>query len=340
MNKKKIVLASTLAILLAPVALNTLPTTQTVHADTQLIGTIRRGGTIPVDSNDNFVESDILGNFSSWKLGQRITIGGNPYYEVATNEYVDATSMDITQNGKLLNPVSSEISYINHVETVSNAKGASIIDDNNNSLGITLPKGSSWKVDRVRIFNGYPYYRVATNEWVKALDFNMADSIINDSHTVVIPNTHQPITLRTTTTLYNSNGVSLGITLPKGSSWKVAQEKTINGHQYYQVATDEWVLATEDQSTSIFQNGTVTATLSKPVQLYDTSTNSMTRTLPAGSAWKINSAVENSAGYFFAKVSNNEWIPLGSSIFTDNILQEELANSSTYEPYFAINLFK
>lgn len=39
MNKKKIVLASTLAILLAPVALNTLPTTQTVHADTQLIGT-------------------------------------------------------------------------------------------------------------------------------------------------------------------------------------------------------------------------------------------------------------------------------------------------------------
>lgn len=226
------------------------------------------------------------------------------------------------------------------METVSNAKGASIIDDNNNSLGITLPKGSSWKVDRVRIFNGYPYYRVATNEWVKALDFNMADSIINDSHTVVIPNTHQPITLRTTTTLYNSNGVSLGITLPKGSSWKVAQEKTINGHQYYQVATDEWVLATEDQSTSIFQNGTVTATLSKPVQLYDTSTNSMTRTLPAGSAWKINSAVENSAGYFFAKVSNNEWIPLGSSIFTDNILQEELANSSTYEPYFAINLFK
>lgn len=340
MNKKKIVLASTLAILLAPAALNTLPTTQIVHADTQLIGTIRRGGAVAVDGNGHFINGAAFGNFTSWKLGQRITIGGNPYYEVATNEYVDASSMDITQNGKLLNPINNQISYINRVETVG-SKAATIVNNNGTATGVTLPAGSSWKVDQTRFFNTYPYYRVATNEWVKALDFNVASSVNNDSHTVVTtPTAHQPITLRTNATLYNGNGVSLGTSLPKGSSWKVAQEKTINGHQYYQVATNEWVLATEDKNTSVFSKGTATVTLAKPVQLYDTSSNSMTRTLPAGSAWKVNATVENSAGYFFAKVSNNEWIPLGSSIFTDNVLQEELANSSAYEPYFAINLFK
>lgn len=340
MNKKKIVLASTLAILLAPAALNTLPTTQIVHADAQLVGTIRHGGAVAVDASGHFINGAAFGNYTSWKLGQRITIGGNPYYEVATNQYISASAMDITQNGKLLNPISSEISYVNRIETVG-AKGATVVDNNGNSLGVTLPAGSSWKVDQTKFINTYPYYRVATNEWVKALDFSAETN--NDSHTVVIPSTpsaHQPITLRTNATLYNGNGVSLGTTLPKGSSWKVAQEKTINGHQYYQVATNEWVLATEDKNTSIFNSGAATVTLTKAVQLYDTSSNSMTRSLPAGSSWKVNASVENSAGYFFAKVSNNEWIPLGSSIFTDNVLQQELANSSAYEPYFAGNLFK
>lgn len=338
MNKKKIVLASTLAILLAPAALNTLPTTQIVQADAQLIGTIRRGGAVSVDANGHYVTNSAFGNFTSWKLGKRILIGGNPYYEVATNQYIDATAMDITQNGKLLNPIKDQISYINRVETVGNKNGATIVNNNGYSIGATLPLGSSWRVDQVRIFNGYPYYHVATNEWVKALDFTTSSSTSNNTATT--PTTHQPITLRINATLFNSNGVSLGRTLPKNSSWKVSQEKTINGHQYYQVATDEWVLATEDKNTSIFKNGTVTATLAKNVQLYDTSSNSMTRSLPAGSAWKINSTVENSAGHFFAKVSNNEWIPLGGSILTDDVLQEELANSSTYEPYFAISLFK
>lgn len=341
MNKKKIVLASTLAVLLAPSVLNNLPTNQTVHAaNTQLIGTVRRGGAATVNANGNYVRGGYLGNFTSWRLGQRITIGGNPYYEVATNQYVDATAMNISNGTQVINPVQKEVSYVNAVKSIT-GNNATVVNDNGYSLGVTLPNGTSWKVDQYKVINGYPYYRVATNEWVKALNFTSDyNGTSNTNNTVANTTAQKTITLRTNSVIYNGLGQNTGRTLPTNSSWKVAQEKTINGHQYYQVATNEWILATEDKNTSIFSNGAATGTLTKNVQLYNTASNSMTRSLSAGTSWKISSVVENSAGYYFAQVSNNEWIPLGGSIFSDGLLQQELANSATYEPSFAISLFK
>ncbi|WP_334333310.1 SLAP domain-containing protein [Companilactobacillus sp. HBUAS59544] len=408
MNKKKIVLASTLAILMAPSVLNNLSANQPVQAATtqligtvkrggtqvvdangkfvpgailgnytswklgpeisingnnyyevatnqyvaatalsisggqpttqtsQLIGTIRHGGTVAVDAKGNLLTNAVFGNYTSWKLGQRILINGNPYYQVATNEYINATAMDITQNGKLLNPVDSEISNVNETKTVGNT-AASVVNANGVSLGITLPAGSSWHVDQTKIINSYPYYRVATNEWVKGLDFVIDSSTTTTTTPTTVLKT---ITLRTNSTIYNSQGSNTGSTLPAGSAWKVSQVKNINGHEFYQVATNEWILATEDKNTSIFAKGNPTITLSQNTQLYNTATNSMTRSLTAGTSWKISSSVENSAGYYFAQVSNNEWIPLGGSISKDSFIQEELANSAVYEPSFAISLFK
>lgn len=339
MNKKKIVLASTLAILLAPSVLNNLPANHTVHAaNAQLVGTVRRGGAATVNSNGNYVRGGYLGNFTSWRLGQRITIDGNPYYEVATNRYVDATAMDISNGTQVLNPIQKEVSYVNAVKTIT-GNNAVIVNNNGYSLGITLPNGTSWKVDQYKVINGYPYYRVATNEWVKALNFTSDYGSTNNSGNITI-NTQKTITLRTNSVIYNSQGQNTGRTLPINSAWKVAQKKAINGHQYYQVATNEWILATEDKNTSVFSNGTVVGTLAKSVQLYNTSTNSMTRSLANGTSWKISNIVENSAGYHFAQVSNNEWIPLSEATFNDGLLQQELANSATYEPNFAISIFK
>ncbi|TGD22023.1 hypothetical protein EGT49_09900 [Companilactobacillus suantsaicola] len=408
MNKKKIVLASTLAILMAPSVLNNLSINQPVQAaTTQLIGTVKRGGTQAVDANGNFVPGAILdnytswklgpeisingntyyqvatnqyvnatalsisggqpttqtsqligtirhggamavdakgnlipnavfGNYTSWKLGQRILINGNPYYQVATNQYINATAMDITQNGKLLNPVSQEISNVNETKTVGST-AAPVVNANGVSLGITLPAGSAWHVDQTKIINSYPYYRVATNEWIKGLDFVTESSTTTTTAPTTVLKT---ITLRTNSAIYNSQGVNTGRTLPAGSAWKVSQEKAINGHDFYQVATNEWILATEDKNTSLFGKGAATITLTQNTQLYNTATNSMTRSLPAGTSWKLSAAVQNSAGYYFAQVSNNEWIPLGGSISKDSFLQQELANSSVYEPNFAISLFK
>ncbi|HIY91840.1 SLAP domain-containing protein [Companilactobacillus sp. HBUAS56275] len=340
MNKKKIVLASTLAVLLAPSVLNNLPANHTVQAaNTQLIGTVRRGGAATVDANGNYVRGGYLGNFTSWRLDQRITIGGNPYYEVATNQYVDATAMNISNGNQVLNPVQKEVSYVNAVKTITGSN-AVVVNDNGYSLGVTLPNGTSWRVDQYKVINGYPYYRVATNEWVKALNFTSDYNGTNNTTTNTNTNVLKTITLRTNSVIYNGQGQNTGKTLPSNSSWKVSQEKNINGHQYYQVATNEWILATEDKNTSVFSNGATTGTLAKNIQLYNTASNSMTRSLSANTSWKISNVVENSAGYYFAQVSNNEWIPLGGSVFSDGLLQQELANSATYEPSFAISLFK
>jgi len=403
-NKKKIVLASTMAILLAPAVLNTMPTSQIVQANTQLIGSVRRGGATLVDARGNELNNRILPVYSRWILGPAITINNNTYYQVATNEYVSTNSIDVIDStGKIINPQDQQITNVNEIKTLAN--NAHVLDINGNDTGIILTAGTSWKVDQYKLIKGYQYYRVATNEWVKALDFQLdstnnsaspvdiigtiaynirvvddngnpngkillansdwrfdqvknitnngvtkkyyrfesnqwieADAVKIEDDSTTTPTQPKTITLRYTTFVVNSNGTQTR-SLPQGSSWKVGQIKSINGHQYYQVGADEWVLTTADQNTSIFAKGPVTATLIQNTQLYDTSTNSMTRILPKGTAWKISESVKNDNGNYFAKVSNNEWIPLGGYVFTDNILTEELADSAVYEPNFATNTY-
>lgn len=265
MNKKKFILASTLAILIAPSILGNVSTSTSVKADTinNPIGTVDYGGAETVDENGN-LNGITLPVGSSWKLGKTIGIGTSEYYQVGTNEYINKKNVEVAGTF-------TDIGTATPVNTTINLYNSSaILDDNGNNTGKTLPANSSWHADQTKAMHNYLYYRVATNEWV-------------------------------------SNG-------------------GYNGSEH------------------IFANGPIAVTLTKDVQLYDTSTNSLTRILPKGSSWRTNASVQNGKGQYFAQVSNNEWIPLSDGIFADytngNTIENGIKYAAALEPTFATDISK
>lgn len=155
---------------------------------------------------------------SGWKYSKIVKIDGNDYYQVATNEFV---------------PVKSGIPYTAVPETTSVGITSStpIYNSKGESIGTTLPANTSWRTDSYATINGEKMYRVATDEWIPASSLT----------------TYQPISSTYTTKgeipLYDHTGKLIGKTLAPGTSWKTDQLATINGREYYRVATNEYVLA-------------------------------------------------------------------------------------------------
>lgn len=111
----------------------------------------------------------------------------------------------------------------------------SLYDKNGKKLNNrALVFDSNWKTNQKMILNGITYYRVATNEYVKATDVVEFVSISS--------------TIRTTSGemkyLYNNNGVrNKARALAGNTSWYSDRIATINGEKMYRVATNEWVKA-------------------------------------------------------------------------------------------------
>lgn len=94
-----------------------------------------------------------LASGSTWRTDGCAIINGVKMYRVATDEYIAATGTNTY--------TPTNIDY-------RSATITTLYDQNGQPLRATLPAGTSWKVDRIVIINGQRYYRVATNEFVKA----------------------------------------------------------------------------------------------------------------------------------------------------------------------------
>ena len=90
---------------------------------------------------------------STWRTDGCAIINGIKMYRVASDEYVSATDT------KTYTPTTTD--YRTTATTT-------LYDQNGTPLRATLPAGTSWKVDRIVTINGQSYYRVATDEYVKA----------------------------------------------------------------------------------------------------------------------------------------------------------------------------
>lgn len=110
------------------------------------------------DKNGKLINNRALGFNSSWRVNQKLTHHGETYYRVATNEYVK------TQDVVEYQPVNSAIQT-----KVGGYK--SLYDINGKKNGNrALAAKTAWFTDRSANINGEKMYRVATNEWVKAID--------------------------------------------------------------------------------------------------------------------------------------------------------------------------
>lgn len=101
---------------------------------------------------------------------------------------------------------------------------------------VVLSEGSSWIIDKTVTINGAEYYRVATDQYVKASDvykYTPLQTIAVTNGTNVTP-------------VYNSRGqLIIDRALDVNTPWYTDRSATIKGQKMYRVATDEWIKASD-----------------------------------------------------------------------------------------------
>ena len=115
-------------------------------------------------------------------------------------------------------------------------KGNINIYDGNGKLNddVVLSEGSSWIIDKTITINGAEYYRVATDQYVKASDVYKYTPL----QTVAVTNGTN------VTPVYNSKGqLIIDRALDVNTPWYTDRSATIRGKKMYRVATDEWIKA-------------------------------------------------------------------------------------------------
>ncbi|MFC6176266.1 SLAP domain-containing protein [Companilactobacillus huachuanensis] len=234
-----------------------------------------------------------------------------------------------------------------------------LVNDQGQTITSTfLPNNSAWKLGNTKQINGVTYYQVATNEWIAANNLNISSQtqaaqtqsqVQTSSYETQVANSGQIGTVKWATAVVNSQGQAVsGVILPAGSSWNVGQTVTLNGESYVQIATDEYVAAsnlniatpqaatqTETQQTqqSEQQQPVVGTVVNGPADVYDTSMDSFSgRQLQEGSQWKVGQQVQNKYGYTFYQVSTNEWTQ------SSNMQVNQADQNVTSEPEFATSV--
>ncbi len=187
-----------------------------------------------VDENGTIVSS----SKTTGATGEQKTVSLPDGYKLAANETNDITigTTDNTVTVKVVKG-SAEGEITSHKTVVTSTDVATLYSKEGKQLkGRALSANSNWAVDKQLVLNGTTYYRVATDEWVKANDVYEFASV-NKSITTASDSAK---------TLYTSNGnVIKNRGLAAGSSWHTDKVATINGKQMYRVATNEWVLASD-----------------------------------------------------------------------------------------------
>ena len=184
----------------------------------------------------------------------------------------------------------------------------------NTISGRTLSANSSWKYYESKTINGETYYRVATDEWVKASDVTSEATTSN-----VTPFENVVTTKDAITHVYTKDGQEVtGRALSANSSWKTANKLVLNDETYYQVATNEWVKANDvtvnDDTTGVTPAKGVVTIGSSVAQLYSKDGQAITsRALAPSSKWQTANKMDLK-GETYYQVATNEWVKASSLV--------------------------
>uniref|UniRef100_UPI00177D13E5 SLAP domain-containing protein n=1 Tax=Companilactobacillus hulinensis TaxID=2486007 RepID=UPI00177D13E5 len=113
-------------------------------------------------AESELVKNRTLAPSSSWITDRETyVINGTKYFRIATNEFVSADDVYV------YSPVNMTVTtHSNSYTPVYTAKGELVSNR-------TLNSNTDWSVDSVTYINGDKYYRIATNEFVKASDVDV-----------------------------------------------------------------------------------------------------------------------------------------------------------------------
>jgi hypothetical protein len=132
------------------------------------------------------------------------------------------------------NEVSDKFEQIDFVTVISTHPSLSSVPLFNLFGKLTirsLSANTAWKVDKKVILNGELFFRVSTNEWVKASS--------------VFQYTYEDRTITTkngeSSKIINSSGKVSNRGLRPNTKWYTDRSRYFNGSKYFRVSTDEWV---------------------------------------------------------------------------------------------------
>ncbi|MBA1434461.1 SLAP domain-containing protein [Bombilactobacillus bombi] len=208
------------------------------------------------------INDRVLSLNSAWKTDRKriLKINGEIYYRVSTDEYIkdsqvvfdydysyeglqNVTNVTTLQTPKVVRVVIPN--YISLWRKAADNQHMTKISDRN------LAYNSEWKIDQVAVIDGVTFYRVSTNEWVKAVQVILVDnsSILTGDVVVTTLATAKVIKVK------NNNYVNLwrktadnrhlelinDRSVTANSEWKTDQIAAINGMTFYRVSTNEWL---------------------------------------------------------------------------------------------------
>lgn len=192
------------------------------------------------------------------------------------------------------------------ISTYSDKPKVQLYDSNGNTIdGRFIDADTDWQSDQVLMSNNLMYYRVSTDEWVRADDVYVYAS---DKGTV-------KAYLDSNKTLFDEHGNVVEPELTAGSDWLFDRYTEINNVKYYRVSTNEFV---KDQSVLpyVAVDGVVNA--DNNVTVYNENGIESGRNLSANTSWKIDKvAVIN--GIKMYRVSTNEWVKADAVTLSKNL---------------------
>lgn len=254
MKKNTALIGSALALLIAPSVLSNLSPQTVKAADTtqiNLVGTVNGSGVL-VDDQGQTITSTFLPNNSSWKLGSTKYLNGTLYYQVATNEWVAASSLNVSNQTQ----TQAATQFTTNGQIATAKWNSAVINSQGAKTGVTLPANSTWNTGATVTINGSSYVQIATDEYVAVGDVTISSPSQNtDNQQAVGTVVNGPADV------YDTSMDSFsGRQLQDGSSWKVNQMvQNKYGHTFYQVSNNEWTQSTNMQLNDAGQQQDVTS---------------------------------------------------------------------------------
>lgn len=166
------------------------------------------------DNNGNILDTKLTSK-ATRHADQKKTINGITYYRIAANAWVKASDVYIYYDQPT------------HVRTYLDSYKRLVNSQEKKIKNRALHAGTDWYSDRYAYFNGDKYYRVSTNEWIKAEDVFEYDPI-------------DEVITTTGNQVFNETGTNIG-EFVAGITLKTDKTAIINGTKMYRVATNEWI---------------------------------------------------------------------------------------------------
>lgn len=247
----------------------------------------------PVDNTRDLVIASInlFGGYGDSGIQGSGTITIDPVYiESPTNPGSSASGED-----RVVEDISQTIS------TFSDRADVQLYDFNGNAIsGKRLASNTDWQNDEKMTLNGIEYYRVSTDEWVKA----------SDVYVYVEHNTMLRTYKKEKVPVSNVHLENVG-SLDPATDWKSDRYAIINGAQYYRVSTNAFVPLDKVYE---YQDSTKIVHSERATAIYDERGNSVGHTLISDQDYKTDKTV-NINGENYYRVSTNEFVKESNVLF-------------------------